>query len=133
MHLLHSHSVSVFGDNGLYLKMLHSGVGLHCIALTLYLDAQCCTHFTMLCCLVMFSTVLLCVLSCHVMLCYLVLSCYVRLCCTMSCCIIPQHVELRSLPSVYISDVLGQSVISPHRWGYICIGASESSWSEPAQ
>lgn len=83
----------------------------------------------LLCFLVLYCIVM----SFPVVLCLLVMSRCVRLCCTLSCCIILQHVVLCLLLSVYISDVLGQSVTSPHRWGYICIGASESSWSEPAQ
>lgn len=82
---------------------------------------------------------------CHAILCVLrrlvlscALSCDAELCPVVSDCVVLCHIALFcgmscSLLSVCIGDVLGQSVTSPHRWGYICIGASESSWSEPAQ
>lgn len=63
--------------------------------------------------------------SCHILSCQIV-SYFVTLHYAAACHVSP-------LISVDISDLLGQSVISSHRWGYICIGASESSWSKPAQ
>lgn len=79
-----------------------------------------------------------CVVLCGAVLCHAVLCCASSSCPVVSDWVVLCHIALRSsmscsLLSVYISDVLGQSVTSPHRWGYICIGASESSWSEPAQ
>lgn len=67
------------------------------------------------------------VLSCRVS------SRRVRLRATLSHRITRRRVVVCSRLSLCISDVLEQSVTSSHRWGYICIRASESSWSEPAQ
>lgn len=82
-----------------------------------------CVCWVALCCIVLWHVLLSCaILSCPVVSDCVVL-CHIALYCSMSCFLL----------SVCISDALGQSVTSPHRWGYICIGASESSWSEPAQ
>lgn len=67
----------------------------------------------------------LCLTSCHVVI----------MCCSLSHSITLHRVTWHSNLTWYQWCIRTecQSVPSPHRWGYICIGASESSWSEPAR